>query len=248
MSRSGVKPEASSQELDAAYQRLSRAYLARDFRHFPHRYQLRFEMSALRKLLGESSIKSFGETYGVPRDRVFDLEHDIWDHISRELLQRLMGLAERVKAGGPDGRPFELIRLVPNPIWDTFTATTPAMGFIGRGLDERDVTEDRDLINTFEKSGIKVDLAAKDQDLREAMRTRDCIFVGSPKCNAWTLQAVEALFKGTHPDIRFHWPGWPSGRQATPCTEKAPARSSSKTIAASAAPSPTTRRTLLLVS
>lgn len=66
--------------------------------------------------------------------------------------------------------------------------------------------------NAFRSAGVALSEPG-DVDVATAMRESNCIFVGSPKWNRWTEQAIEALWPDGAPHVRFSWPAWPDDRQ-----------------------------------
>jgi hypothetical protein len=152
------------------------AFLNRDLKEL--RSQLVVNMTALEAHLAIANATDFDREYEVPRNRVVQLERDTWVDLSRKHLQKLYQLEARVRAFSPDFRLFEL-RV--DPLWETFA--TSGLGFVGKDLNGLPVEVDHYLLGAISTAGLSLGAPDSDQDVLDAMRTRNCVFVGSPKCN-----------------------------------------------------------------
>ncbi len=199
---------------DPEFDRRLRRFLNREFANVLRSQQLMVDMTGLEERLQIADATDFERRHRIPRGRIDQLEDDSWNDLSREHLLKLLALESEVRQQEPD---FQLFSVVPDPIWATFE--TPAIGFIGKNPIGERVAADHHMLNAFRSAGISL-LEPGNVDVVTAMRETNCIFVGSPKWNTWTEQAIEALWPDGTPDVRFSWPAWPDDRQEGRASKK----------------------------
>jgi hypothetical protein len=184
------------------------AFINRDFKDL--RTQLVVDMTSMESLLGTPNATDFANAFDIPRNRVTKFEKDTWVDISRKHLQKLLQLEARIRVTKP---AFSLFTLRRDPIWETFEST--GIGFVGQDLDGVTVEVDHYVLGAFSTAGLSLIPPPAGLSVTDAMRMRNCVFVGSPKCNEATEIALNALFESGDPPLVFSWPNWPPGRQPT---------------------------------
>jgi hypothetical protein len=204
-------------KVDGVFERNLSRVASRQFPNVQLRTQLLVEMAGLQRRLGNAFDTQFAREYGVPRARIDQFQDDTWEEMSRQECQTLLVLEREARERAQDSQ-FGVFRLVKDPIWETFESS-PALKLTGRDLDGHAVSEDITLVGLFARAGIKFQETAPDET-SAALRNHNCLIMGSPKCNKWTEDALEAMWPSSEPPIRFHWPDWPDARSETRVSKK----------------------------
>lgn len=177
-------------------------------------------MTGLEGHLEIANATDFEKRFGLPRARVDQLEDDTWYELARGHLFKLLALESEVRKDHPD---FVFFRLEPNPLWETF-ANAGGVGLTGIDLENQPVRIDLNLVAAFSNAGITLPAPPAGVSVTDLMRTKNCVIVGSPKCNAATETALNALFPTDPPAIAFHWPHWGDTREETRISKRGPHR------------------------
>jgi len=149
-------------------------------------------ISELMEALGLSDVE-MQQQVGIDRRTIEKLRRDAPDwRLSREMLQRLMVFA--FEHGYRDG----IFQVRPHPLWQTFHSATP---LIIRSGEERDAEVEAHLRAFLRNLGAGSELMVWEnvpepdlEILRSLMRTKNCIFVGSPKASHASEIALATLF------------------------------------------------------
>lgn len=116
-----------------------------------------------------------------------------WDNITQPALRFLFELSQRRL-----GKQF--LETIPHPLWGPFLDQPPA-GFVDRGRRTPDqqlsqVKADLDVLTLFTQADAELSFdrpPEKHEDVREWMRTRNCLFAGGPRLNGYTEIALAEL-------------------------------------------------------
>ena len=152
----------------------------------------------LRELAREADKdeKELARDIGIdPRTAKKVLEDGDWE-LSRGKLEKLMLYA--VRHGYPNG----IFLIEPDPLWRSFQKRTDTVVYRGpHGYDtdaETNITQHLQLMNGNRETRMETGRRGKSDEIAKAMKSRNCIFVGSPKHNAATEIAL-ALLCGAEP-------------------------------------------------
>lgn len=155
-------------------------------------YQLENRLSSLMEA-HQVDEKTLAAELGVNRAHVHRLKDDQWRQISRSDLQALMCWGEKLKK--------RVFAVEASPLWRTFDDADVAL-FRGRDDSGNPISSDSQvegmLIEALGKERCRVEVINGDQmdpdQVGKAMRTKNAIFIGSPKHNLATENALAALW------------------------------------------------------
>src|SRR5712691_1753313 len=154
--------------------------------------QLFVNMSRTLRELGVPNLSALHH-HEISRRRVKQLLEDRWVDLSRKELVFFLALAE--------ARNFKFLELRDHPIWSTMTANAAPITYLGteeKNGEQLEIQFDVRVLNSLMESGIPIG-RADNRRVEDVIRSRNTLFIGSPKFNSATAKALRVL--GFNPNV-----------------------------------------------
>jgi hypothetical protein len=156
-------------------------------------FQLEFHLAALMARL-ELEDRSLADELGLNVAQIARFRSDRWSTMKRADLQTVLCWGKR--------HGVDLLTIEPSPIWRTFPNSEVVM-YRGRDSGTNPLASDSraeaELVEAFTVQGCRVipRLVSEpnSEEIIESMRTKNCVFIGSPKHNQATEIALAALWR-----------------------------------------------------